>query len=296
MEDYSNWRGKTVLDRDGNKIGSLGEIYVDDRSGEPAFATVKTGLFGTKQSFIPLSIAQVPEDDKDAIRVDAPADQVKNAPQIDVDELLNPEEERTLYDYYEQDWGDDDTDDTDRTADRDTDDTDRATDRDDEDKDAATKSAAADRDRDTDDDDDTVAAGAVGHDTSGPTTDQAMTRSEEELRVGAERRETGRVRLKKYVVTEHVTTTVPVQREEVRLEREPVTDDNVDAATNGPDLSDEEHEIVLNEEVPVVDKKVVPKERVRLDKETVVDEQRVEGDVRKEQIDVAGDGDDDKRR
>jgi Domain of unknown function (DUF2382) len=89
----------------------------------------------------------------------------------------------------------------------------------------------ADVDRDT-----------VGRDVSGPTTDDAMTRSEEELRVGTSQRERGRVRLRKYVTTEHEQITVPVQREEVRVEREPITDANLDAATSGPAISEEEHE------------------------------------------------------
>ena len=81
----------------------------------------------------------------------------------------------------------------------------------------------------------------VGRDVSGPTTDEAMTRSEEELRVGTETRERGRARLRKYVTTEQVTQTVPVQREELRVEREPITDANLDAATSGPAISEEEH-------------------------------------------------------
>ncbi len=115
-----------------------------------------------------------------------------------------------------------------------------------------------------------------------------MTRSEEELAVGKTTHETGRARLGKYVVTEHVQTTVPVQREEVRIEREPVTDANVGDATDGPAISEEEHEVVLHEEQPVVEKRVVPKERVRLDKETVTDEQQVTEEVRKEQIEMEG--------
>ena len=83
---------------------------------------------------------------------------------------------------------------------------------------------------------------------TGPSTGDAMTRSEEELRVGTAKRERGRARLKKYVVTEEVTQTVPVQREEVRVEREPITDRNRDRATAGPDISEEEHEVVLHEE------------------------------------------------
>jgi hypothetical protein len=78
---------------------------------------------------------------------------------------------------------------------------------------------------------------SAGHDTSGPTTDEAMTRSEERLNVGTRTEETGRVRLRKYVVTENVTRTVPVRREEA-----------------------EEHEVTLTEERPVVGKETVPVE------------------------------------
>ena len=113
-----------------------------------------------------------------------------------------------------------------------------------------------------------------------------MTRSEEELRVGTAQRERGRVRLRKYVTTEQVQQTVPVRRERVRVEREPITDANIDAATSGPDISEAEHEVMLREEEPVVEKRVVPKERVRLDKDTVTGEERVAEEVRKEQIEV----------
>ena len=113
-----------------------------------------------------------------------------------------------------------------------------------------------------------------------------MTRSEERMRVGTERVETGRARLRKYVVTENVTQTVPVSHEEVRIEREPITDANVDAATDGPAISEEEHEVVLHAERPVVAKETVPVERVRVDTETVTDQETVSGEVRKEQIDL----------
>jgi uncharacterized protein (TIGR02271 family) len=131
----------------------------------------------------------------------------------------------------------------------------------------------------------------VGRDTSGPTTDDAMTRSEEELRVGTQTRERGRARLRKHVVTETQQVTVPVQREQVRVEREPITDANLDAATSGPAISEEEHEVTLREEEVVVNKRVVPKERVRLDTETVTDERQVSEEVRKEHIEVQGDQD-----
>jgi len=128
-----------------------------------------------------------------------------------------------------------------------------------------------------------------GADVSGPETDEAMTRSEEEVRTGTREREGGRARLRKYVVTENVTQTVPVRKEKAVLEREPITDANVDAATDGPAISDEEHEVVLNEEEVVVEKKAVPKERVRLGKETEVTEEQVSEEVRKERIEAEGD-------
>jgi uncharacterized protein (TIGR02271 family) len=133
-----------------------------------------------------------------------------------------------------------------------------------------------------------AAAGTVGHDASGPTTDSAMTRSEEQLHVGTEQVEAGRARLRKYVVTETETRTVPVSHEEVRVEREPITEGNLGAATDGPAISEEEHEVVLTAEKPVVQKEAVPVERLRLDKETVTEQAQVTEDVRKEQIDLDG--------
>ena len=84
---------------------------------------------------------------------------------------------------------------------------------------------------------------------------------------------------------------MPVSREEVRVEREPITDANLADATAGPDISEEEHEVTLREEEVVVDKRAVPKERVRLDTETVTDQRQVSEEVRKEQIELDGDQD-----
>jgi uncharacterized protein (TIGR02271 family) len=94
----------------------------------------------------------------------------------------------------------------------------------------------------------------VGHDTSGPTTDEAMTRSEENVTIGTRDEERGRVRLRKWVETEHVTETVPVRKEKAVVEREPITDENIDQVADGPAISEEEHEVVLHEERPVVEK------------------------------------------
>lgn len=119
-----------------------------------------------------------------------------------------------------------------------------------------------------------------------PSGDDAMTRSEEELRIGTVKRPTELVRLRKRIVTEHVTKTVPVEREEVVVEREPITEANIDKALKGPELTENQHEVVLGQGEVVVEKEVVPKERVRLDKTTAVEERQVDETVAKEQIDV----------
>jgi uncharacterized protein (TIGR02271 family) len=267
MQDIQTWRGRTLVDRDGDKIGKIEDIYLDRSSGEPEWVAVKTGMFGSNVSFVPIHGASPAGDD---LQVSYEKDQVKDAPNVDPDGELSPEEERRLYQHYGRgdydEWTSDSEDRTEATYGRD----DRDFDRD-------------DRDFDRD------AAGTVGRDTSGRTTDDAMTRSEEELNVGTQRRETGRARLRKYVETENVQQTVPVQREQVRLEREPITDANRDAALDGPEISEEEHEVTLHTEEPVVEKRTVPKERVRLDKDVHTDEETVNEDVRRERIEAEGD-------
>ena len=218
----------------GDKIGTLEEIYLDTETGEPEWATVRTGLFGAQHTFVPL--VEV-DHRRGEVVLPYSKDQVKDAPSVDPDGQLSRDEEDRLYSHYgvvgsEQ---------------------------------------------------------PVGHDVSGPTTDDAMTRSEEELRVGTAKRERGRARLRKYVVTEEVQRTVPVQREEVRVEREPITDANAGQAMDGPEISEEEHEVVLHEEEPVVEKRVVPKERVRMGKDTRTDDAQVSEQVRKERIETEGD-------
>jgi uncharacterized protein (TIGR02271 family) len=245
------WEGRTVIDRDGDRIGRIDAVYLDDQTGQPEWVLVHTGLFGTKSTFVPLAQASALGD-----HVQVPYDKrhVKDAPRIETDQHLSESEEQELWRHYGMDYG------------------------------AAGGPEYANRD-----DYDEVPGTAVGRDVSGPTTDDAMTRSEEELRVGTTRRERGRARLRKYVTTEEVTKTVPVQREEVRVEREPITDSNVDAAMSGPDISEEEHEVVLREEEPVIEKRAVPRERVRLDTDTVTEERQVQDQVRKERIELEDD-------
>jgi uncharacterized protein (TIGR02271 family) len=243
----AEWRGRNAVDSDGDKIGSIDEIYMDAQTGKPEWLAVKTGMFGSKVSFVPITEASDADGD---VRVPYDKQQVKDAPTAEADGELSQEEEAALYKHYGLDYSE-----------------------------AHSDSGLPEG----------QGREAVGHDTSGPTTDDAMTRSEEELRVGKTQRESGRARLRKYVVTEQVQQTVPVQREEVRIEREPITDANVEDAKAGPAISEEEHEVVLHEEEVVTEKRAVPKERVRLDKETVTEDQTVTEEVRKEQIEAEGD-------
>ena len=127
-----------------------------------------------------------------------------------------------------------------------------------------------------------------GTDTTRQATDGAMTRSEERLVAGTRTEETGKARLRKYVVTEQQQVTVPVTREEGTLEREPITDANAGSALDGPSISEAEHEVTLHAERPVVGTEAVPVERVRLGKETITDHEKVSGEVRKEQIEFDG--------
>ncbi|MGN6744266.1 MAG: YsnF/AvaK domain-containing protein, partial [Amnibacterium sp.] len=235
---------------------------------------VRTGLFGASESLVPLENANW---DREMLHVGYDKSQVKDAPRVEADRELSPEEQEQLYSYYGLSGG------AGRTGTTGMNDTTGMTgttgleDRGMRDADATgfdtTRTGAAD----------------MGRDTSGPNTDDAMTRSEERLNVGTERVQTGKARLRKYVVTEQQNVTVPVTREEVRVEREPITDANRGAAMDGPDLSEEQHEVVLNEERPVVDKETVPVERVRLSKEQVTDQQNVSADVRREEIETDGD-------
>lgn len=244
--------GQTLYTTTGDKVGTIAQVYLDDVTGQPEWATVSTGLFGTKESFVPIDQSEVTEN---GVQVPYDKATIKDAPQIDADGHLSEDQEVDLYRHYGL---------------------------------VDDRSGVDDR-FSVNGTDASARVGDAGYDTSGPTTDSAMTRSEEQLHVGTEKVEAGKARLRKYVVTENVTTTVPVTREEVRLEREPITDANRGDAMAGQELSEEEHEVVLTEERVVVAKETVPVERVKLSKESVTEDQVVSESVRKEQIETEGD-------
>jgi uncharacterized protein (TIGR02271 family) len=256
--------GRTAVDRDGGKIGTIGQVYLNDETGQPDWVTVNTGLFGTKENFVPLEGST--SNSGDDVVFPFGKDVVKDAPHVGDASHLDVDEQESLYSYYHQYIGAGRTQ-TSGTADVQT---------------AGTQTV------------DTHAAagnshGSEGYDTSGPTTDEAMTRSEEHLNVGTQRVESGRARLRKFVTTEQQTVNVPVTHDEVRIEREPITDANIGNALDGPAISEEEHEVVLHADQPVVTTEAVPVERVRLGTETVTDTQSVTGEVRKEQVELEDD-------
>jgi uncharacterized protein (TIGR02271 family) len=285
--------GATAYDSDGDKIGKVGHVYFDDQTDQPKWVTVNTGLFGLNESFVPLAGAETRGDDV-VVRYDKA--KVKDAPNVSAEGHLSAQEEEQLYRHYGLDYGTSGgeygTSGTTGTATG----TQHRTSGTEYGTEYGTAGERGGRHelRETEQADyqgrsaDTGVTGR-GHDTSGRNTDDAMTRSEERLNVGTETREAGRARLRKHVVTEHQQVEVPVSREEVRVEREPITDANRGAAVDGPAISEEEHEVTLREERPVVDKEAVPVERVRLGTETVRDTETVGDEVRREEIEVDGD-------
>jgi uncharacterized protein (TIGR02271 family) len=266
MDNIAQYRGAKVVDLEGGKIGTVAEIYLDDNTGRPEWALVNTGLFGTRSTFIPLAQAEPVDQD---LRVPYDKAQVNDAPNLDADEHLSPEEEEQLYSYYGLDYGsglETSTGDEGMTAPT-------------ADQSMSVPTGGMDMNHPD-----------MGGGVAGPRNDDAMTLSEEQVKVGTRQEEAGRVRLRKFITTDTVQQTVPVSREEVRLEREPITDANIGDAMSGPELSEEEHEVVLHEEVPMVQKEVVPTERISLDKEAVTEQQTVTEEVRKEDVEIEGEG------
>lgn len=256
--------GATAYDNQGQKIGKVGQLFVDDQTGQPEFVTVNTGFFGTSESFAPVDGATL---EGDRLTLPFTKDQVKDAPSVDLDgPHLNRDQERRLYEHYGRTyaaWDDNEQ--------------------------AAVPGTAGPGVGGLAGGGPAAAGSGVGEDASGSETDTAMTRSEEHLQAGTVNQEAGRARLRKYVTTETETVQVPVRKERAVVEREPVTDPNLGQALDGPTISESEHEVTLHEERPVADTVAEPVERVRLGTETVEEQQEVSGEVRKEHIETEGD-------
>lgn len=246
--------GGSVLDGDGDKIGKVGQVFLDETSGEPAWVTAKTGMFGGAESFVPLRDARMTGDD---VCVPFDKSRVKDAPRVeDSDGHLTPDEEAELFAFYAPDQP---------LAEQDP---------------GAPQGPVSTDSADT-------STGPV-RDASDGDAELTMTRSEESLRLDKQTETIGKARLRKYIVTENVTQTVPVSHEEVRIEREPIGGNGYDADLSSAEISEEVQEVELKGERVVVSKDTVPVERVRMDTTSVTEDQQVVEELRKERIDTDG--------
>lgn len=300
----------TAYDRNGEKLGSVKQVYVNDATGQPDFVEVGHGLFGMSSSLVPLRGHQLKGEE---LSLAFAKDRIKGAPDIDDESHLSAADHDAIYRHYEvadtenRETYNADFQDPDSDLDRNT--TGGvaggaaggavggvAPGHNDELRDAELRAAGQDRLADRD------AAGATGDPVVDPTRDRAaadprtgeddsLLLSEERLNVDKERVETGKVRLRKYVVHDTETIEVPVEREEVRIERTPVDADDV-RATRGGHLGEEEVSMTTSEEHATVTKQTVPVEEVNLTKDTVRDTETVQEDVAREELDVDGDIDD----
>lgn len=224
MTEAHEWCGRTLKDRDGDQLGKIDALYFDKKTDNLDWALVNPGRVGSKAMFVPLAGAA---GRGEHVVVQVEAAQVRDAPKIDPEQELSEQQEVELFRHYGVDYTSEGT------------------------------VTATGNGRPAG-----VANDADGHDTSAPN-DYAMVRSEEERRVESTRREQGPARLRKYVVTEQVRETVAVQREEVRVEREPSRDASSTEAMDGPAVSQMQHEVVTHQEEVVAEERPVPGERMR---------------------------------
>ena len=282
--ELSSAIGSTAYDPAGDKIGTVEHFFVDDRTGAPTWVAVTTGLFGTRHSVVPAHDAAFADG---ALRLNVARDAVKSSPQVPDTGRLDPAVETELRRHYglgPAGEGQVAPPVTGPVADQPT---------------APTEAPApppepAGRHAAREEPPGPVAvpedeiAAASGREHS---TDGGMTRSEEQLRIRTEQVAARRVRLVKYVVTEEVQVTVPLRREEVRIEEmplegapEPLGEEETLVAQGHATTAGLPDEIVLHAERPLVSVEVVPVERVRLRTEEVVGEEQVSDRVQREQI------------
>lgn len=292
----------TAYDKDGEKLGDVNEVFVDDQSGQPTFVEVNHGLFGMNSSLVPLRGHDFSGDD---LKLGFSKDRIKDAPDFDSDKPLTPEAQSDIFKHYGLDNAHDVTDYKDSNLDSKRD-----------------VQAGADKDHNL-----TAGAGAAGagagvagagaagahadekkaatHTTDAAATerkagvaddaaaartnnDGELIRSEEQLNVNKERVATGEARLRKYVVTDTETVEVPVEREEVSVERTPISAEDAKNYNGTISGDSEEASVTLHEERVNVNKETVPVEKINLKKDTVRDTETHTEELRKEQIDTDG--------
>ena len=235
MDELAELRGAEVHSSDGQKIGSVEEIFYDEQTNQPEWIGIGTGFFGTKRVLVPLEGAQFQQD---VVTVPYSKDQVKSSPDVDGDEI-SQDLEQQLYSHYGIGYSE-----------------------------RRSETGLPERG---------APRGRVDREGS-------VTRAEEELRVGKREVEAGRVRLRKWVETEPVTADVELRRETARVQREPI-----DQPVSGAEIGEQDIEVPLSAEEPVVQKETVAKERISLGKDVETDVERVSDEVRRERVDIEGD-------
>jgi uncharacterized protein (TIGR02271 family) len=256
LDRLAEMRGTPVYSSDGDKIGSVEELFLDEDTREAEWIGLGTGLFGTKRVLVPVVGADVRND---AVYVPYAKDHVKGTPDLDGD-AISQETESLLYAHYGLPYSE-------RRSDTGL---------------PEGSDASADQEAASDTGLPPGAPDSPGDTTEGTPT---VTRSEEELRVGTRETEAGRLRLHKWVETEQVEVPVELRREKARVTREPV-----DRSVSDQEIGAEEIEVTLREEKPVVAKETVARERIRVDKEVEVGQETVRDELRKERVDVDDEG------
>jgi uncharacterized protein (TIGR02271 family) len=267
-----------VYDRDGERLGKVDTLFLDE-DDRLEYVGVKMGLLGTHSTLLPW--AAVTREDQEGRRIEVAVDKetAENGPAFEDDQEITPELEREVYGHYklERSGGAEDRGaygdyypDTEQTT---------------------TTTGSSDLGTTTGD----TATGGLGehhHGSEGlhhpgsaheAEDEIRVRRSEEELVAGTREREAGALRVRKRVRTEHKTIEVPVRREEVHVERVPLSGETTAAGT---EIGEEEIVVPVIEEEVVVSKRPVVKEEIRIRKDVVEDTEVVEEDVRREEIDI----------
>ncbi|RKS09542.1 uncharacterized protein (TIGR02271 family) [Nocardiopsis sp. Huas11] len=258
--------GHRVLDDEGQNIGKIKQVYLDERTNEPTWVSVHTGLFGMKETLVPLQGARTVEED---IQVPYDKATVKDAPNVEGGQNLTEEEKAVISDYFAQHG-------------------------------SVPRQAGGEADRMTGTTADegstmgpteegtTAGAGMAGERGDwAETSDEGevrMVRHEEQVDIGVERRESGQARIHKSVESERFDETVPLHHEEIQVERRPITDPSQVEDPGG--MAEGEERFVLHEERPVVSKREVPVEEVRVRKQEVSHDEHVEGERMRERIEM----------
>lgn len=265
--------GYDVVDSNGDKIGDVDGVWVDDATNALEFVGVKTGFIMGKTHLIPVENAQFQQN---SIQVPFSKDQVHGAPTFGTDAELSPDNENEIYSYYGMDRS---------TAPSPTGlGTDTAAT-----GDAATADYAASTSESTDagyatDSVDTDNTGRTDYAPTGAsdTQNQSVALSEEELQVGKREVEAGNVRLRKVVRTEHVEEPIELRREEVQVERVDAT--GVEVPSDA--FQEREVNVPITQEEPVVGKEAHVVGQVNVNKDVGTETRSVGGDVRKEDVEV----------